>query len=214
MTSRREFLEAAALSALPVVAGVSLSGAAAAASRPAGAGSLVSASPSAASASEFHLVLFDARYSDARSAAARIAGAGAATHSLADGDITQVWLDHIGPAWQRGPAVIAGVTARPALFCLEQFALSSGLRVVFHAEHVVHADGRAEHTVLRGAERVGLSAVELANSGARWAGRVGEAIASYRAEPSAPRFGRSNAALEPVLPPRAQLLTSWIIAAA
>ena len=212
MTSRREFLEAAALTALPVVAGVSLSGAAVAATKPVLANAPSRASLSAAA--DFHLVLFDARYSEARSAATRIGGAGAATHALADGDITQVWLEHIGPAWQRGPAVIAGVTARPALFCLEQFALSSGLRVVFHAEHVVHADGRTDHVLLRGAESVGLSAVELAGAGAQWASRVADALVSYRPQSDGPRFGRSNAALEPVLPPQAQLLTSWIIAAA
>jgi hypothetical protein len=212
MTSRREFLEAAALTALPVVAGVSLSGAAVAATKPVPANAPSRASLSAAA--DFHLVLFDARYSEARSAATRIGGAGAATHALADGDITQVWLEQIGPAWQRGPAVIAGVTARPALFCLEQFALSSGLRVVFHAEHVVHADGRTDHVLLRGAESVGLSAVELAGAGAHWASRVADALVSYRPQSAGPRFGRSNAALEPVLPPQAQLLTSWIIAAA
>jgi len=212
MTSRREFLEAAALTALPVVAGVSLPGAAAAATKPASASASRRASLSAAG--HFHLVLFDARYSDARSAAARIGGAGAATHALADGDITQVWLEHIGPAWQRGPAVVAGVTARPALFCLEQLALSGGLRVVFHAEHVVHASGRTDHALLRGAESVGLSSVELADAGAQWSHRIADALAAYRPQSAGPRFGRSNAALEPALPPQAQLLTSWIIAAA
>jgi hypothetical protein len=178
------------------------------------------ASLTAAAVADFHLVLFDARYSEARSAAARIGGAGAATHALVDGDITQVWLEHIGPAWQRGSAAtaanaaIAGITARPALFCLEQFALSSGLRVVFHAEHVVHPNGRTDHALLRGAESVGLSPVELANAGAQWSGRVADALAAYRPQSAGPRFGRSNAAFEPVLPPQAQLLTSWIIAAA
>jgi hypothetical protein len=214
MTSRREFLGAAALTALPVVAGVSLSGVAAAATKPVPASAPAAASRAAAATSDFHLVLFDARYSEARSAAAQIGGAGTATHALADGDITQVWLEHIGPAWQRGPAVIAGVTARPALFCLEQLALSSGLRVVFHAEHVVHADGRTEHVLLRGAERVGLSSVELADAGAQWSRRIADALAAYRPHSAGPRFGRSNAALEPTLPPQAQLLTSWIIAAA
>src|SRR5262245_6808370 len=149
MTSRREFLEAAALTALPAMAGVSLAGTANAAAK-ATAGSPAALSPAGAASPDFHLVLFDARYAEARATAMRVGGAmraSAATHAIADGDITQVWLDHVGPAWQRGPAAIAGVTARPALFCLEQFALSSGLRVVFHAEHVVHADGRAEHVL-------------------------------------------------------------------
>lgn len=213
MTSRREFLEAAALTAaLPVIAGAPLAGAsipmapASAASAPAPAG--------AAHNAAFHHVLFDSRYSQAASAVARLGHAGTSVHALADGDITQVWLDHIGPAWQRGPAVVAGVTARPALFCLEQFALSSGMRVVFHAEHVVHANGRTEHSLLRGADRLGLTASDLTRAGEQWSARIVEALASYRPQVEAPRFGRSDAALEPALPPQAQLLTSWIIAAA
>jgi hypothetical protein len=207
MTSRREFLEAAAWTALPVIAGTPLVAAAAPAKKPS-----LANEPAAGLA--FQFVLFDSRYSQAHSAAARIRSAGATVHALADGDITQVWMDHIGPAWQRGPAAIAGVTARPALFCLEQFALSSGMRVVFHAEHVVHANGRTHHSLLRGADRVRLSAADLNRAGEQWPNHIVEALAQYRPQVEAPRFGRSDAALEPALPAQAQLLTSWIIAAA
>jgi hypothetical protein len=214
MTSRREFLEAAALTALPAIAGAPLAGAATAKK------SATPNDPAAAATNataiihpDLHLMLFDARYSQAHGAAARIRLAGAPVHALADGDITQIWLDQIGPAWQRAPATIAGVTARPALFCLEQFALSSGRRVVFHAEHVVHADGRTEHSVLRGAQTAGLSSSDLTRAGEQWSARVADALASYRPQIEGPRLGRSDAALEPSLPPRAQLLTSWIIAA-
>jgi hypothetical protein len=213
MTSRREFLEAAALTAaLPAIAGAPLARAAIPTTQ---AGAVGSAAPmSAAPNAAFHHVLFDARYSQAVSAVTRLGRAGTSMHALADGDITQVWLDHIGPAWQRGPAMVAGVTARPALFCLEQFALSSGMRVVFHAEHVVHANGRTEHSLLRGADRVDLTASDLTRAGEQWSTRIVDALATYRPQVEAARFGRSDAALEPALPPRAQLLTSWIIAAA
>jgi hypothetical protein len=211
MTSRREFLEAAALTALPAITGASLAGAATPAANPAQATGAVPRNPAATA---LHLVLFDSRYSHARSAATRIGGAGMPVHALTDGDITQVWLDEIGPAWQRGPVVIAGVTARPALFCLEQFALSAGMRVVFHAEHVIHANGRTEHSLLRGADRVRLSPADLTGAGERWSTRMADALASYRPQAEGPRFARSDAALEPNLPPQAQLLTSWIIAVA
>ena len=213
MTSRREFLEVAALTALPAIAGVSLANAVIPGRSAAPTTGSAPVNPAAAGP-DLHLVLFDARYSQARSAATRIGRAGAPVHALADGDITQVWLDQIGPAWQRGPVVIAGVTARPALFCLEQFALSSGLRVVFHAEHVVHADGRTEHSLLRGAESVGLSSSDLIRAEGDWSARVADALARYRPDVARPRFARSDAALEPALPAQAQLLTSWIIAAA
>ena len=201
MTSRREFLGAAALSALPAIAGSSLSLAATVAGNRAGTGHAS------------HLVLVDARYPQSRNVATRVSLAGAAVHALADGDVTQIWLERIGPAWQRGPAVVAGLTARPALFCLEQLALSSGLRVVFHAEHIVRADGQTEHSVLRGAENVCLSSSELSDAGQRWNARIADVLATYRPQAARARFGRSEAALEPALPARAQLLTSWIIAA-
>jgi hypothetical protein len=200
MTSRREFLGAAALSALPAIAGSSLSFAA-------GVGSDRGRSGP-------HLVLVDARYPQSRNVATRVSRAGAAVHALADGDVTQVWLDRIAPAWQKGPAVVAGLTARPALFCLEQLALSSGLRVVFHAEHVIRVDGRTDHALMRGAESLSLSASELTEAGQRWNARIADVLASYRPQASLARVGRSESALEPVLPPGAQLLTSWIIAAA
>jgi hypothetical protein len=211
MTSRREFLEAAAL-AVPAIAGAQLASAASAkdVGSTGDSGRVIPASLAAG----LHLVIFDARYAQARSAAARVGRAGAVVHPLADGDVTQIWLDQIGPAWQRGPVAIAGVTARPALFCLEQLALSSGLRVVFHAEHIVHASGRAEHSLLRGADSVGLSPTDLTHAGQQWSARVADALATYRPDAARSRFGRSHAALEPVLPPGAQLLTSWIIAAA
>ena len=201
MTSRREFLGAAALSALPAIAGSSLSFAATAVGGRAGAGHAS------------HLVLVDARYPQSRSVATRVSRSGAAVHALADGDVTQIWLDRIGPAWQKGPSVVAGLTARPALFCLEQLALGSGLRVVFHAEHIVHPDGQTQHSVLRGSEAVRLSAAELNDAGQRWNARIADVLATYRPQATRARFGLSDSALDPILPPRTQLLTSWIIAA-
>jgi hypothetical protein len=196
MTSRREFLEVAALSALPAVAGTSLTA------------GVTETSP------DFHFVLFDERYPQARSVATRFSRAGAALHALTNGDVTQVWLNQIGPAWRRGPAMVAGFTARPALFCLEQLALSSGMRVVFHAEHVVHPNGRTAHSLLRGADDLRLSSADLSQAGRNWPERIAEALATYRPQATRPRFGRSDAALDPALPPQAHLLTSWIIAAA
>jgi hypothetical protein len=202
MTSRREFLGAAALSALPAMAGSSLSFAATVGSN------------RGRTASTPHLVLVDARYPQSRNVATRVSRAGAAVHALADGDVTQVWLERIAPAWQRGPAIVAGLTARPALFCLEQLALSSGLRVVFHAEHVIRLDGHTDHSLLRGADGLNLSSSELSEAGQRWNARIADVLATYRPQAARPRLGRSDAALEPALPPGAQLLTSWVIAAA
>lgn len=200
MINRREFLEAAAVSAVPAIAGASR--------RPDG--PLDATRQSLAPLT----VLIDERYREARSVGARLAARGASVLALPDGDITQVWRQHIGPGWKDRSGALAGLTGRPALFCLEQFALSCGRRVVFHAEHVVHREGRTEHRLLRGADAAGLAARDLNLAGWLWPARVAEALAAH-AKPVGPvRFGLSEAGLSPTLPPGAQLLTSWIIAAA
>jgi hypothetical protein len=108
---------------------------------------------------------------------------------------------------------LAGLTARPALFCLEQLARGCGLRVVFHAEHVLHAQGRTEHRLLRGAPAAGISAADLSLAGPLWPSQIAQVIASYSTPTGRERFGLSEAGLHPTLPRGAQLLTSWIIAA-
>ncbi len=200
MINRREFLEAAAASALPAIAGASQRSD----------GPQDKDGPPGA----LPMVLIDERYREARSVGARLASRGARVRTLADGDLTQVWLEHLGPAWRDHPVSVAGLTTRPALFCLEQLALSCGrLRVVFHAEHVVHRQGRTEHRVLRGGEAAGLAARDLNLAGWLWPARIAEALAAHPKEARQGRFGLSEAALSPTLPAGTQLLTSWIIAA-
>jgi hypothetical protein len=195
--NRREFLEAAAISALPAMASATQrAGAQADAARPA-----------------LHTIVTDARYAQSRNLGAVLDAQGARVRMLADGDVTQLWLQHIGPAWRQQPVAIGGLTARPALFCLEQLALGQGLRVVLHAEHFVYAEGRTEHHLLRGAATAGLSARGLALAGPLWPTRVGEILAQHARFTGRERQGLSAAALSPVLPPGAFLLTSWIIAA-
>ncbi|MEJ0008693.1 MAG: hypothetical protein WDM77_20610 [Steroidobacteraceae bacterium] len=200
MATRREFLEAAAISALPAIAG---------------ARQCVDGKRAlAALAIAPRIVLIDPRFAEARTIGACMAARGAAVHATAEGDVTQVWLKQVGPAWRHQPVTVAGITARPALFCLEQFALSCGLRVVFHGEHVVHQEGRTEHQLLRGPDPRRLAAHDLALSGRFWPALIAETLATYPWQSGHARFGRSDAALSPALPPDAHLLTSWIIAAA
>jgi hypothetical protein len=200
LINRRKFLEAAALSSLPAIA---------VASPGLGAGRGPTPSSGALPA-----VLIDARFAQARALGARLGDLGATVHTMPDGDITQVWLNHIRPAWKAQPLTVVGLTARPALFCLEQFALACGLRVVFHAEHVVHREGRTEHRVLRGAQATGVDAPDLALAGWLWPAHLAQAVAMHRRETGGERYGRSDAALSPTLPAGSRLLTSWIIAAA
>ncbi|MEJ0007099.1 MAG: hypothetical protein WDM77_12245 [Steroidobacteraceae bacterium] len=200
MINRRVFLEAAAIAALPTVAGAS--------QRVDGSPEIVPPPGTA------HAALIDERFAESRRAGANLAAGGIAVHSIPDGDVTQIWLNHVGPAWTQQPVTIVGLTARPALFCLEQFALGLGLRVIFHVEHVVHPEGRTEHRLLRGAEAASLSARDLTLAGWLWPARIAEVLAMHPGKPGDARFGPSDAALSPTLPAGAQLLNSWIIAAA
>jgi hypothetical protein len=158
-------------------------------------------------------VLIDSRHAQARSLGADLSGRGARVYALPDGDITQLWLRQIDPVWRDGPVPVAGLTERPALFCLEQLGFTHRLRVVFHGEHIVHPGGRTEHALLRGSAAADLSTRDLVRAGPLWPALIAEAIANHRVSTRGVRAGRSEAALAPALPAGAHLLTSWIIAA-
>jgi hypothetical protein len=198
MVNRREFLEAAAASAFPIAGASQRKG---------------GTKENSPESGTLHTALIDERFRESRSVGARLAARGAVLLRVPDGDVTQVWLEHIGPLWKTQPATIGGLTARPALFCLEQFALNCGLRVVFHAEHIVQRQGRTEHRVLRGADAAGISVRDLVLAGWLWPARIAEALAAHPRPAVHGHFGLSEAALGPTLPSGAQLLTSWLIAA-
>jgi hypothetical protein len=107
---------------------------------------------------------------------------------------------------------VAGLTRAPALFVLEQLAWSHGLRVVYHAEHVVNGEHGTKHAVLRGAA-AGRAASHLAHRGPLWPSLAADAVADHIANPQRGAVGYSGAGLQPVLPEGSVLLTSWVIAA-
>jgi hypothetical protein len=202
MTNRREFMQAATLTAGGL--------ATAARGEPVATRSMAAQRPLA-----LHAVLIEEGSPQARAFGARLA-ARESTRLLTvpAGDVTSLWLRQIGPAWRRHPVAIAGLTSRPALFCLEQLSALSGLRVLFHAEHIVLPGGRTEHQLLRGERIAGLSASNLRRLGPLWPGRIADAVAAHRASGVRERPGPSVAALAPSMPTGATLLTSWIIAPA
>jgi hypothetical protein len=197
--NRRIFLEAAVVSALPAIASARPNGAPKQTQFPA--------------RGAVHAVVIDERYAPSRTVGGRLRAAGVDVLATPDGDVTQIWVSRVGPAWRQRPLTIAGLTPLPALFCFEQLALGCGLRVVFHAEHVVHDQGRTEHRLLRGASAAGLATRDLAFAGLLWPSRIAQVMATYSTPAVRERFGLSAAGLDPTLPPGAQLLTSWIIAA-
>lgn len=206
MTNRRDFLQAATLAA----GGLAASGQAAPVAR--------MLQPDAAhsrSTSPLHAVLVEQGSPQALAFGTRLAERGSApVLPVPHGDITSLWLSQIGPAWRRHPVALAGLTSRPALFCLEQLSVLTGLRVLFHAEHLVLPGGQVRHQLLRGAHIAGLEPASLRRMGPLWPGRLADAIAMHRASGVLERLGPSAAALEPPMPEGARLLVSWIIAPA
>ena len=198
MATRRTFIQIAACTTLPAAAGVLRA----------------AEQPVALPRHGLHAVVIDEHHSAARDFGRQFGAQGATVLSLREGDVTSVWLRDIRPQWIRRPATIGGLTTPAALFCFEQLAWSHGLRVVFHAEHIALPDGTVEHHVQRDAQMARLTASNLRRAGTRWPARLANAMAARSTAPAGRRPGPSLAALQPTLPEGAQLLTSWIIAAA
>jgi hypothetical protein len=193
MTTRRTFIQAAATAVPASLAAVRVDAA-------------LLASPS-----DLHSVVIDEEHAAARAFGRRLGAYGAGVLSIREGDITSVWLTEVRETWKRMPAPIAGLTAPAALFCFEQLAFAHGLRVVFHAEHVVKPGGGVQHELQRKGPIIDLATADLMRSGGRWPTRLADAL-SGRAKSRGHRPGPSIAALQPSIPEGATLLTSWIIA--
>ena len=195
MTSRREFLEGIGWTMVPLACGLP-----------------ISVAKPASTPLAMHAVLIDGRYPHARSLGTGLVKRGTPVHVI-DGEITDLWLREIQPAWRQRPVALAGLTASSTLFCLEQLAWAHGLRVVFHAEHVVLPSQETLHGVQwRDASLAPVDASVLAAAGANWSARIGDVFHSYNRKLPMCAVGPSCAGLEPAMPQGASLLTSWIIA--
>jgi hypothetical protein len=205
MTSRREFLERMSWTLVPMATGLP---AAAAAVAP-----TTSSAVNHAALSPLHAVLVDNRHAVARGLGARLAAQGVRVRAITDGDITDLWLQDIGPALRRRPVALAGLTASSTLFCLEQLAWAHRMQVVFHAEHVVLPSQQVEHHVQhRSTALARVDAGSLAAAGADWNERIAEVLESYDPRLQINAAGPSCAGLDPALPDGAVLLASWVIA--
>ncbi|WP_193075985.1 hypothetical protein [Pseudomonas sp. FME51] len=93
---------------------------------------------------ELSLVISDARFSAPQRFAAAAERIGV-RHLAIDGDVTRLWRQHLVPLWRKQPSIIAGMTARQPLFCLEQLGRDYDMRVVLRAEHMPQSDGTVSH---------------------------------------------------------------------
>ncbi|WAB99252.1 hypothetical protein OSW16_06255 [Pseudomonas putida] len=92
------------------------------------------------------LVIVDERFEASRRFGMEAARRGL-PHHLIDGDITDLWFSQLDPQWRQKPSIIAGMTARQPLFCLERLALDRGMRVVLRITHEATENNHVAHHI-------------------------------------------------------------------
>lgn len=187
MTNRRQFLHAAALAAaVPIVArsgmGVDTGG--------------------------DRLVVFDRRFQMARQFAARAGLDGLKLRAI-DGDITALWFEELSLRWKEKPLWVAGLTARPALFCLERLAWDHGMRVVSHVQHIAQPNGEVAHSLRIPMD--GAGSREIAGAGDLWPEFLADVLTGTPAT-AGKRRGPSEASMPPAYDNDESVLHSWVIA--
>lgn len=181
-----------------------------------GAWSLTSSATRIAAASSPELlpiykVIVDARYPESARFGDRAAAFGFATAAIA-GDMTRVWYDDIYHEWRSRPIAIAGLTEHGALFCFEQLARDSGLRVVFRASHVAAAPGALSHSLTGPAPMLD-ACRGLDEMGSRWPDHIAGAVARCPLQSSARASGAYSTSQDaPSAVTRDRPLYSWVIA--
>ncbi len=152
--------------------------------------------------------VFDHRFPESAEIARHVARQGVRVAGI-EGDLTDLWYDHLDLAWKAQPQALAGVTTRDALFVLETLAADHRMRVVYRGEHAAPLDGRVAHA-LKGPASL-IRAADPAREGALWGQLL--AWAMTRCPLGAPSLAAVSRVTEArASPARAAPLYSWIIA--
>lgn len=151
--------------------------------------------------------IFDRDFAEARSFARAVRARRIATQAIS-GDVTSLWYNDLYFRWRDGSVVMAGLTGRSALFCLEQLAWDAGHRVLLRVDHMQTADGTVEHA-FHGTEEFVSSARRLA----QWED-WGARMANLLMHPHGVCRSASLALVETPIPssPWSEPLASWVIA--
>jgi hypothetical protein len=158
---------------------------------------------------DLYKVVYDMRFA-ASVAFARRAAVHGYDVAATEGDITRVWYDDLYHRWQRGPAAIAGLMGRGALFCLEQLAADQRMRVVFRAEHAVAQSGAVHHALEGPAALVETTAAAV--GAGDWVAAMAECVAACPSDRQPRGSARVSSEASSAPAPVGEPLFSFVIA--
>jgi hypothetical protein len=155
----------------------------------------------------FHRAVFDERFAECQAFAAELDSAGVFLSAIR-GDVARLWYDDLRAHLRETRLPAAGLTDRPALFCLEELARDVGMRVIFRADHIFDQNGHTQHTAVGPA-----SLVAVAGNLPQQAG-FGRAMASLLSKFDFTEPCRTSAQkrMGPFSPENKTALVSWLIA--
>jgi len=99
------------------------------------------------SRSLLHGAVFASRFQEGAAFAEELQRRHVATFSVGY-DIAKLWYGDLEGGLSQHYGLIAGLTDRVTLFCLEELARSAGLRVRYRVDHVIDEHGNAEHSAV------------------------------------------------------------------
>jgi hypothetical protein len=154
----------------------------------------------------FQRAVFDERFAECRAFGAELKGAGILTSAIR-GDVAKLWYDDLRVRLSENRVPIAGLTDRPALFCLEELARDVGMRVIFRADHVMDQSGHTQHTAVGPASLVALARNLPPEAG------FGRAVAVQfsQFDVREPRDTAAQKRTGPFSPENKTALVSWLI---
>jgi hypothetical protein len=162
--------------------------------------------------SAFERVVFDDRFAESRAFAIELERAGAVT-SAVRGDVAELWYKDLRIHLRKERAPVAGLTDRPALFCLEELARDVGMRVIFRADHITEPNGHTQHAAVGLASLVAVAHNTAPEAGfGREVARLFSRFDGGGLNIGDPRDAAAQKRSGPFSPENKTVLVSWVIA--
>jgi hypothetical protein len=157
--------------------------------------------------SAFQRAVFDDRFAECQAFATEFESAAVGTSAIR-GDVAGLWYDDLRVHLSKNRTPVAGLTDRPALFCLEELARDVGMHGIFRVDHIIDQNGHTQHSAVGTASLVAV-ARKLAPEAV-----FGRAIAVLLSQfdISEPRDTSAQKRTGPISPHNKPALVSWLIA--